>query len=242
MNDLSLVEEIQMYMRIGYLSYRDMSPALWSALSFLLLSSDSVLEEFDLRKCDPSERGLLSLLPVVRASTKALLCGCGLSPHSCGPLGPLASVLSSSSLTHLDLSHNDLQDSGVELLCSGLKSAPCRLETLSLSLCGLSPHSCGPLASVLSSSSLTHLDLSHNDLQDSGVELLCSGLKSAPCRLETLRLSGCLVSQRGGAALASALSSAPSHLRQLDLSYNHPGPSAELLTALQDQRPLLSVR
>ncbi|XP_055078302.1 NACHT, LRR and PYD domains-containing protein 3-like isoform X2 [Periophthalmus magnuspinnatus] len=183
MNDHSLVKEIQKYMRIGYLSYRHMSPADWSALSFLLLSSDSDLEEFDLRKYEASERALLGLLPVVRASTKALL-----------------------------------------------------------SLCGLSPHSCGPLASVLSSSSLTHLDLSHNDLQDSGVELLCSGLKSAPCRLETLRLSGCLVSQRGGAALASALSSAPSHLRQLDLSYNHPGPSAELLTALQDQRPLLSVR
>ncbi|XP_055079187.1 NACHT, LRR and PYD domains-containing protein 3-like isoform X3 [Periophthalmus magnuspinnatus] len=183
MKDFSLVKEIQEYMRGGRLSYINMSPAQWSALSFLLLSSDSVLEEFDLRKYKASERGLLCLLPVVRASTKALLCGCGLSPHSCGPL-----------------------------------------------------------ASVLSSSSLTHLDLSHNDLQDSGVELLCSGLKSAPCRLETLRLSGCLISQRGGAALASALSSAPSHLRQLDLSYNHPGPSAKLLTALQDQRPLLSVR
>ncbi|KAJ0039328.1 hypothetical protein NL108_018329 [Boleophthalmus pectinirostris] len=103
------------------------SPAEWSALSFLLLSSDSDLEEFDLRKYQASETALLGLLPVVRASTKALLCGCGLSPHSCAPL---ASVLSSSSLTHLDLTNNDLQDSGVELLCSGLKSAPCRLETL----------------------------------------------------------------------------------------------------------------
>ncbi|KAJ0051291.1 hypothetical protein NL108_018263 [Boleophthalmus pectinirostris] len=108
------------------------------------------------------------------------------------------------------------------------------LSVLSLCGCGLSPHSCAPLASVLSSSSLTHLDLSHNDLQDSGVELLCSGLKSAPCRLETLRLCGCLVSERGGAALASALSSTTCRLRELDLSYNHPGPSAELLTALRD--------
>uniref|UniRef100_A0A3B3ZTQ2 B30.2/SPRY domain-containing protein n=1 Tax=Periophthalmus magnuspinnatus TaxID=409849 RepID=A0A3B3ZTQ2_9GOBI len=97
-----------------------------------------------------------------------------------------------------------------------------------LNCCNLSSHCCGPLASVLSSSSLTHLDLSENDLQDSGVELLCSGLKSALCRLDKLRLSGCLVSQRGGAALASALSSASSHLRELDLSFNHPGPSIVL--------------
>ncbi|KAJ0026579.1 hypothetical protein NQD34_017579 [Periophthalmus magnuspinnatus] len=239
MNDLSLVKEIQKNLRGGRLSKRNMSPAQWSALSFLLLSSDSDLEEFDLRKYQASETAFLGLLPVVRDSTKALLIGCGLSPHSCGPL---ASVLSSSSLTHLDLSHNDLQDSGVELLCDGLKSAPCRLLTLSLIGCGLSPHSCGPLASVLSSSGLTRLDLSHNYLQDSGVELLCCGLKSAICRLETLRLSGCLVSERGGAALASTLSSTSSHLRELDLSYNHPGPSAELLTALRELCPLLSVR
>ncbi|KAK7881182.1 hypothetical protein WMY93_029591 [Mugilogobius chulae] len=127
LNDLSLVQEIQDYMSEGWLSGITMSPAQWSAMSFLLLSSRSDLQEFDLRKYEASERALLGLLPVVKASTKALLSGCGLSPHSCGPL---ASVLSSSSLTHLDLSHNDLQDSGVELLCERLKSAPCRLETL----------------------------------------------------------------------------------------------------------------
>ncbi|KAJ0037168.1 hypothetical protein NL108_018002 [Boleophthalmus pectinirostris] len=126
LNDGSLVQAIQKNMR-RYLSYRTMSPSQWSALSFVLLSSESDLEEFDLRKYQASENALLGLLLVVRASTKALLCGCGLSPHSCAPL---ASVLNSSSLTHLDLNHNDLQDSGVELLCSGLKSAPCRLETL----------------------------------------------------------------------------------------------------------------
>ncbi|XP_055084653.1 NACHT, LRR and PYD domains-containing protein 3-like isoform X2 [Periophthalmus magnuspinnatus] len=240
LNDHSLVKEIQEYMRRGQIS-RLNSPALWVALSFLLLSSESDLEEFDLRKYWASETAFLGLLPVVKASTKALLIGCGLSPHSCGPL---ASVLSSSSLTHLDLSHNNLQDSGVEQLCAGLQSAPCRLKTLSLCGCGLSPHSSDPLASVLSSSSLTHLDLSHNDLQDSGVEKLCFGLKNPPCRLETLRLSGCLVSERGGAALVSALSSAPFRLRALDLSYNHPGPSAELLTAVwhNPDCPLQSLR
>ena len=37
------------------------------------------------------------------------------------------------------------------------------------------------------------------------------------------RLSGCLVTQKGCASLASAVSSNPSHLRELDLSYNYPG-------------------
>ena len=36
-------------------------------------------------------------------------------------------------------------------------------------------------------------------------------------------LSGCLVTSDGFASLASALSSNPFHLRELDLNYNHPG-------------------
>ncbi|KAM6893644.1 stonustoxin subunit alpha-like [Xenentodon cancila] len=52
------------------------------------------------------------------------------------------------------------------------------------------------------------------------------------------RLSGCLLTSNGCASLVSALSSNPSHLRELDLSYNHPGESAvKLLSAgLEDPR------
>ncbi|XP_063325249.2 stonustoxin subunit alpha-like [Pelmatolapia mariae] len=39
------------------------------------------------------------------------------------------------------------------------------------------------------------------------------------------RLSGCLITEEGCTFLASALSSNPSHLRELDLRYNHPGDS-----------------
>ncbi|KAM8843400.1 NLR family CARD domain-containing protein 3-like isoform 2-T2 [Synchiropus picturatus] len=228
----SLVEKIQQQLKSGGRSRR-LSPAQWSALAFILLSSEEQRDVFDLSQYSASEDVFLRLQPVVRASNNVLLRSCGLSERSCPPL---ASVLSSpsSSLTHLDLSDNQLLDSGVKLLCTGLESPRCHLETLRLRLCGLSESSCPPLASVLSSpsSKLTHLDLSDNQLLDSGVKLLCAGLESPHCHLETLSLSGCLISEEGCASLASALRSNTSHLRELDLSYNNPGgPGLDQLSA-----------
>ncbi|KAM6893972.1 LOW QUALITY PROTEIN: protein NLRC3-like [Xenentodon cancila] len=239
MNEGSLVEEVQQSLRSGRLSTDKRSPAQWSALVFILLSSEEDLEVFDLKKYSASEEVLLRLLPVVKASKKVLLSGCNLSEEVCAGL---SSVLSSqsSSLTDLDLSNNHLQDSGLEKLCPGLESPHCKLESLRLSGCNLSEEVCAGLSSVLSSqsSSLTELDLSNNHLQDSGLEKLCPGLESPHCKLESLRLSGCLLTSDGCASLVSALSSNPSHLRELDLSYNHPGESAvKLLSAgLEDPR------
>uniref|UniRef100_A0AAQ4NV50 NACHT domain-containing protein n=1 Tax=Gasterosteus aculeatus aculeatus TaxID=481459 RepID=A0AAQ4NV50_GASAC len=189
LNDVSLVEKIQQSLRSGRLSTDKLSPAQWSALVFILLSSEEDLEVFDLKKYPASEEALLRLLPVVKASNKVLLGVCNLSERSCDTL---SSVLSSqsSSLRELDLSNNHLQDSGVKLLSAGVKSPHCELETLRLSGCLITEEGCASLASALSSnpSHLRELDLSYNHPGDSGVKLLSAGLKDPHWRLETLRV------------------------------------------------------
>ncbi|XP_027137182.1 NLR family CARD domain-containing protein 3 [Larimichthys crocea] len=150
LNDRSLVEQIQQSLSSGSLSTEKLSPAQWSALVFILLSSDKDLDVFDLKKFSASEEALLRLLPVIKASKKALLSDCNLSERSCEAL---SSVLSSqsSSLKDLDLSNNDLQESRVKLLSAGLESPHCTLESLRLSGCLITEEGCTSLASALSS-------------------------------------------------------------------------------------------
>ncbi|XP_078528711.1 NACHT, LRR and PYD domains-containing protein 3-like [Lissotriton helveticus] len=138
----------------------------------------------------------------------------------------LASVLeTNSSLTELDLSVNDeLRDTGVKKLCEGLKHPNCKLQTLRLNSCSFTASCFGDLASVLeTNTSLTELNLGDNDkLTDTGVKKLCEGLKHPNCKLQTLRLYGCSLTDSCCEDFASVLETNTS-LTRLDLRWNELG-------------------
>ncbi|XP_026218027.1 protein NLRC3-like isoform X2 [Anabas testudineus] len=222
MNDHSVYQEIQEFLKSKSRLQKKLSEIHCSALAYMLQMSEDVLEELDLYNYKTTIEGRQRLIPAVRNCKKALLSGCGLKEIHCEVV---VSALKSnpSHLRELDLSNNNLHDSGLQQLSNGLKMPNCKLDTLRLRSCSLSEIGCASLVSALKSnpSHIRELELSKNNLQDSGVKLLCGFLESQQCRLETLRLSWCSLTEISCASLASALKSNPSHLRELDLSDNN---------------------
>ncbi|XP_058625659.1 NACHT, LRR and PYD domains-containing protein 13-like isoform X2 [Onychostoma macrolepis] len=170
-NDQTLYREIEVFVRSNKHSEKKLSVAHCSAIAYMLQMSEKVMDEFDLKKYNTTQEGRRRLIPAVNNCIKALLANCNLTVESC---------------------------------------------------------------KIVSSAPLRELDVSNNDLQDSGVKLISDTLKDPNCQLEILRLSGCMVTDEGCYYLASALSSNPKHLRELDLSYNHPEHSAPQLRSYQN--------
>ncbi|XP_030622871.1 NACHT, LRR and PYD domains-containing protein 3 [Chanos chanos] len=222
LNDNSLVEEIQTSFKLGTFSVKELEPYQCSALAYMLLMSEEVLDQFDLKMYKTSPTGQQRLLQVVKNCRKARLDHCNLSSESCVTV---ASALQSvnSPVRELDISINNLKDPGVKIISGGLKSANCKLQKLRLRKCNLTETCCVNLASVLKSphSNLRELELRENDLQDSGVKLLFAGLEDPHCKLHTLQLAGCNLTSESCITVASALQSMNSPLRELDLSNNN---------------------
>ncbi|XDV29579.1 hypothetical protein PO909_032686 [Leuciscus waleckii] len=237
LGDQSLVEEIQQYLKSGTISEARLSSSQWSAVVFVLLTSEKSLEKFDINTFvgknnkDEKLKVLQKLLPVI----KVHLSDCGVTEKDSAAL---TSVLISnpSQLRELDLNNRNIRDPGVKLLSVVLKEPDCKLEKLWLRDCGVTDEGCSALASALRSnpSHLRDLDLSENKLGDS-VHLLSAVLEDPHCKLEKLGLRDCGVTDEGCSALASALRSNPSHLRDLDLSENKLGDSdVKLLSDLKN--------
>ncbi|KAL0195413.1 hypothetical protein M9458_008985 [Cirrhinus mrigala] len=72
LNDQTLVKEIQTHLREGSLSSSDLSHGQWSALVFVLLTSEKELEEFELQKFKKSDECLIRLSAVIKTSKRAL--------------------------------------------------------------------------------------------------------------------------------------------------------------------------
>nr|XP_023678049.1 NACHT, LRR and PYD domains-containing protein 12-like isoform X2 [Paramormyrops kingsleyae] len=226
--------------RTALLDSCDLTEQCCEVLGSALRSNSSHLRKLDLSDNDLQDSGVKLLSAGLRDSHCKLeilrLSGCRVTEEGCSSL---ASALRSnpSHLRELDLSYNHPGDSGVKLISALLEDPSCKLEKLKVNRCELGEKCCEALASALRSipSLLIELDLSDNELEDSGVNLLSAGLGDSHCKLEILRLSGCRVTEEGCYSLASALRSNPSHLRELDLSYNHPGDSGvKLLSALME--------
>ncbi|KAL2093755.1 hypothetical protein ACEWY4_011067 [Coilia grayii] len=225
LNELSLMREIHSYLGSGCVARVRLSSAQWSALAFVLLTSekDKELEVLDLKKYGRSDRALLNLLPCVKACKEARLHKCNLTERSCRVLAPVL-WSPSSCLRVLDLSANKLYNSGVEQLCAGLQDPRCKLQTLRLADCGLTEEAFVLLASALTAnpSHLRRLDLGRSLPGEAGVRLLCSALEEPQCALEVLKMSKCAITEEGCMYLAAVLRSTSSQLKELDLSRNEP--------------------
>ncbi|XP_051777726.1 NACHT, LRR and PYD domains-containing protein 3-like isoform X2 [Erpetoichthys calabaricus] len=178
-----------------------------SALSSALSAPHSQLTELDLSNNYLEDSGVNQLCEGLRSENckleKLNLRSCGLTSRCCSAL---SSVLSSpnSRLVELDMGSRN-----------------------SLSLCGLTSGCCSALSSALSAphSRLTELNLSGNNMENSGVDQLCEGLKSENCKLEKLDLCYCGLTSRCSSSLSSVLSSPHSQLTELDLRNNRVGDS-----------------
>ncbi|XP_042587866.1 protein NLRC3-like isoform X1 [Cyprinus carpio] len=127
--DQTLFREIQEFVKSDKHSEKKLSPPQCSTISYMLQMSEETLDELNPMKYKTSAEGRRRLIPAVINCRKALLSKCDVTDEGCSAL---TSALRSnpSHLRELDLSVNNLGDSGVKRLCAVLEDPHCKLEKL----------------------------------------------------------------------------------------------------------------
>ncbi|XP_050959176.1 ribonuclease inhibitor-like [Labeo rohita] len=232
-------------------------------LSALLMDSHSKLEKIMLNNCDLTEKSCSVLATVLSSKTNLKemnlnnsrlldsgvkeICE-GLKNPVCelkilnlnnnciteGDCHVLAAALNSnpSNLTELDLSENKLGNPGMKIILTLFENVQCRLEKLKLKCISITDEGCAALASAFHSN-LRELDLSRNQIGDSGVTEISSLLRNSQCTLQILSLNNNCITEGGCHVLAAALNSNPSNLTELDLSENKLGnPGMKIILTL----------
>uniref|UniRef100_A0A8C1SEC4 Uncharacterized protein n=1 Tax=Cyprinus carpio TaxID=7962 RepID=A0A8C1SEC4_CYPCA len=135
LGDDSLMQEIQDYLKSGKIRKAKLSSSQWSALVYVLLTSEQKMDVFDLKQFigaqHTADEVLQNLLPVVKESRSVRLSGCMVAEEGCGYVSSALS-LNPSHLRELDLSYNHPGDSGVKLLYENLKDPNCSLDKLNV--------------------------------------------------------------------------------------------------------------
>nr|XP_021325121.1 ribonuclease inhibitor-like isoform X2 [Danio rerio] len=207
------------------LSCCEMTDEACSAVASALKSNPSHLRELDLsgNKLENSGvKNLSDLLMYPQCKLEILiLYECSITEEQ-GVILTSALKSNPSHLRELNLSGNEIKNIGVIHLCEVLKDSQCKLQTLRLKNCSLTDEGCSAVTSALKSnpSHLRELNLSINEIGDSGVKNLSDLLMNKQCKLEKLHLNRCRITEEQGVILTSALKSNPSHLRELNLSEN----------------------
>ncbi|KAI2665901.1 NLR family CARD domain-containing protein 3 [Labeo rohita] len=129
LKDYSLYEEMKGYLSSDVHPGRKLSSSMCTVLTYVLMMSEKVLDEFNPKRFTSSSSNYTKLIPAVRCCRRALFDSCGFDETCCETLS-IALQSSNSYLTELDLSSNHLKDSGVKLIYDGLKSPHCRLNIL----------------------------------------------------------------------------------------------------------------
>ncbi|XP_050957451.1 ribonuclease inhibitor-like isoform X1 [Labeo rohita] len=149
-----------------------------------------------------------------------------------------------SHLRELNLSENELGDSGVKNLSDLLMNTQFNLEKLDLCDCSITEEQCLILTSALKSnpSHLRELNLSWNQIKNTGVNHLCDVLKDSHCKLERLSLYDSGITDVSSLTQSLTNTKALQFLKELNLCFNMIGDSKQqLIDVLRDSNCELTV-